>query len=201
MTLARQRVRSDVHLESTETDVNLLAVLAGEGLFRLTFRRGTVKLLMLRQSGIRGIRFSTVWTLIPWRSSGGGRRERRGGAARRALLYLNVYDRWASRCAAGGRSSTVASRGRQVFGSDRWRRPKGSRSQGTGRRQTEVIGTGPVSVAPGDRFLDRRAGQSGVRRRRDRRMMLGRGMWISWHRIGRIEFRARMMISVGCWIG
>lgn len=55
MTLAWQRVRSNVHLECTETDVNLLAVLAREGLFRLTFRRGTVKLLMLRQSGIRGI--------------------------------------------------------------------------------------------------------------------------------------------------
>lgn len=64
-----------------------------------------------------------------------------------------------------------------------------------------MIGTRPVSVAPGDRSLDRRAGQSGVRRRRDRRMMFGRGMWISWHRIGRIEFRAWMMISVGRWIG
>lgn len=60
VTLAGQRVRADVHLECAQADVDLLAVLAGEGLLCLAFGRGAVELLVLREAGVGGVGLSAV---------------------------------------------------------------------------------------------------------------------------------------------
>lgn len=57
---AGQRVRPDVHLQRSQADVLLLAVLAAEGLPRL---RVAVQLLVLEQSGVRGVGLAAQTTL------------------------------------------------------------------------------------------------------------------------------------------
>lgn len=118
MTLAGQRVRSDVHLQCSQTDVDLLAVLAREGFLRLALGRGAMELLVFRQAGVRRVGFTAIGALVPRRRCRRrGRREgrRRGqgccGSVRHHLLDFRVRDRRASRRASGRRPSAVASRG------------------------------------------------------------------------------------------
>lgn len=54
--LARKRVRSYVHLEGSETHVDLFTVFARERFFGLTLGSGAVELLVFRQSGVCGVR-------------------------------------------------------------------------------------------------------------------------------------------------
>lgn len=66
-TLAGERVRPDVHLESTQGDVDLLAVLAAEGLLRRgVFIGCAVELLVFREAGVGGVGFWTEGALVPW---------------------------------------------------------------------------------------------------------------------------------------
>lgn len=73
--LARQRVRPDVHLESTERLVRFVTFLAHERLLRLvTFGGRAVKLLVLREPRVGGVAFATIGTLVAWsRPTPGGR--------------------------------------------------------------------------------------------------------------------------------
>lgn len=65
-TLAGEGVRPDVHLESTQRHVDLLAVLAAEALLSGGLLvGGAVELLVLRQSGVRGVGLGTEGTLVP----------------------------------------------------------------------------------------------------------------------------------------
>lgn len=73
MALAGQRVRSNVHFQRAQAHVHLLAVLARERLLRLALGGRAMKLLVLRQPGIRGVRFAAVRALVSR-----GRRRRRG---------------------------------------------------------------------------------------------------------------------------
>lgn len=66
MTLAGQRVRSDVHLEGAQAHVHLLAILARERFFRLAFGGGAMELLMLGQPGVGGVRFTAIRALVSW---------------------------------------------------------------------------------------------------------------------------------------
>lgn len=119
---------------------------------------------------------------------------------------LHADYRRSGRCAAGGRSAAVASGRGEILGGDRWRRSKRSVAERAGRRETAVIRTRRrrpvVIVAPGDRSLDRRAGEGGVGRRRDG-SVLGRRVRIGWQRISRVELGARVVMreSVGRRVG
>ena len=57
MALTRQSVGADVHLEGAQTSVNLVAVLAGEG---LGSKGGAVELLVLAEAGVCGVGLATV---------------------------------------------------------------------------------------------------------------------------------------------
>jgi len=88
----RQRVRPDVHLESTQAQVELLAKLAREGLLRLALGGRAMELLMLRQAGVRRVGLIAVRARVPGRS--GRRRVGRARASARAVLIdLCVHDR------------------------------------------------------------------------------------------------------------
>lgn len=50
MTLAGQGMRPNMHLQGSKTDVHLLAIFAGKGLFGLSFCRSTMELLMLGEA-------------------------------------------------------------------------------------------------------------------------------------------------------
>lgn len=64
-TLARQRVRTDVHLERTERLVRLVALLAHERLLRLVaLGRRAVELLVLGQARVGRIRLTAVRALV-----------------------------------------------------------------------------------------------------------------------------------------
>lgn len=76
MALARQRVRSDVHFQRAQAHVHLLAVFARERFLRLPFSRSAMKLLVFRQPGIGGVRFTAIRALV---SRGRRRRRGRGG--------------------------------------------------------------------------------------------------------------------------
>lgn len=105
VTLAGQRVRSDVHLQCAQTDVHLIAGLARERLLRLALSGRAMELLVLRQTGVRRVRLGAVRALIP------GRRRARGrarGGARGALLDFRVHDRRSGGGATRGRSAAVA---------------------------------------------------------------------------------------------
>lgn len=125
VTLARQRVRPDVHLQRAQTHVDLGAELAGERLFRLSLGSGAVELLMLRQSRVRGVGLAAIGALVP-------RRVAAAAVARCALLALLQLqiDNCGSRGRrAGRRPSAVTSRRRQVLGRYGWRRSQRARAQ------------------------------------------------------------------------
>lgn len=112
VTLAGQRVRPDVHLQGTQADVHLLAEFAREGLLRLALGGRAVELLVLRQAGVRRVRFVAVGARIP-----GGRRARGGvrAGARAALLHLRVHNRGPGGGATGGRPAALAAGRREVL--------------------------------------------------------------------------------------
>lgn len=69
--LARQRVRTDVHLERAQRRVHLRAVFAAEGLAReATLCCSAMVLLVFRKSGVSGVGFCTVGALVAWTSWG-----------------------------------------------------------------------------------------------------------------------------------
>lgn len=154
-TLARQRVRPDVHLQRPQADVHLVAGLAREGLLRLALGGRAMELPMFGQAGERGVRLAAVRALVPRRRRA-RRRVRR--VVRAALLDLRVHDRGAGGGAARGRSAAVAAGRREIFRRDGRRRPQRPGTHGTRGRQTAMVRAGPVRVAPGDGSLDRRAG-------------------------------------------
>lgn len=65
MALARKGVGANVHFQSTQRRVHFRAIFATERLFReIAFGGCAVELSMFRESGICGVRFSTVGALI-----------------------------------------------------------------------------------------------------------------------------------------
>lgn len=152
-TLARQRVRSDVHLERAQTDVHLVAGLAREGLLRLALGGRAVELPVLGQAGERGVGLAAVRALVPRRGRARGR-----GVGRAALLNLRVDDRRAGGGAARGRSAALAAGRGEVFRRDGWRRPQRPGTHGTRGRQATMVRTVPVRIVPGHGSWDRRAG-------------------------------------------
>lgn len=64
MALAGQRVRSNVHLQRAQAHVHLLAVFARERFFRLAFSGRAMKLLVLGQPGVGGVRFTAIRALV-----------------------------------------------------------------------------------------------------------------------------------------
>lgn len=118
LALARQRVRPDVHLERAHAEVELLAVLAREGLLRLALSGRAVELLMLRQAGIRRVRLVAVGARVSGRSRRGRRAGRRGrGGIRTVLIEFRVYDRTGG-SATSGRSAALAAGRREILRRD-----------------------------------------------------------------------------------
>lgn len=74
MALAGQCVRTDVHLEGSQRSVYFCAILAAEGFACETSLGGrAVVLLMLRKTGVRGVRLCAVGTLVARASLAGHR--------------------------------------------------------------------------------------------------------------------------------
>lgn len=190
--LAGQRVRPDVHLQRAQADVHLLAELARERLPRLALGGRAMELLVLRQPGVSRVRFVAIRAQVL-----GRRRARRGRAGGRVRALLHLDDCGSGGGAARGRSAALAARRGQIFrGHGGWRAQRAG-THGARGRQAAVIRTGPVRVAPGDRSLNRRAGERAVGRRRDRRVMLRGGVRIHRHRIRRVQFRSGIAMMIG----
>lgn len=68
--LARQRVGADVHFQGAQRDVDLLAMLAAERLLAGRLLGSAVKLLMLGQSAVSGVRLVAIGALIAGRCAG-----------------------------------------------------------------------------------------------------------------------------------
>jgi len=130
VTLAGQRVRSDVHFQRAQTDIYLLAEFAREGLLCLTLSGCAVKLLMLRQAGKCRVRFVAVCAWVP------GRRRARGSAragAWAALFYFRIHDRGSGGSATGGRPAAFTAGRGQIFRRHGRRRSQRARTHGTRR--------------------------------------------------------------------